>query len=822
MPLYLLVNVMSIFGGKKKTVVSTAVVPLIGDNEFPDSAKQAVFSYIMTNSKININPNSKTIGNAISDAVMNALPNKIRKAGRWVEANISNYAYGAVTTTELTNDTVAMNDYFLDWLLTNYGVTATINYLKFEETNNSHVSWQLLKTLYGYNVTNNKLEVLNAFYGVDCYLEDGEITYCQNTIDTTIDESKLDTVGLAYNYGATLTRTEDRNRVIKPYNDAVIPNDVFTFTFSMQQSSEQTIVKDTITSTIISDTTTTVGTPPSSYVSLVTNTVSDIISIVGLIEIRVINKTYDYICEVVEDFLSYEFSGAIDETNALDDADMENIDPNAEDNSVVVDVGNPDYFMMSFDYVSGGHTYTDYFTYKYGSGTNSLLDNIFSMGTSLGTYFPRIYIRFNGRKLNHESLHTTFEYKSSKKLCKRMGMDYDYLCDEIHNTIGSLEHVKQIAIALHCPANPKTKEQHEYLYEYFDHFYNLLPTLDTVPKNKADETFRLNYATYNLKNGMYQLYSDNVYQQRFHFDAVGKKVITGSIGAVNSFNYSKVLIMSAAPFDKSTTHAHIYRKQINTTEYVEIVAYELASSELVQSGHVTWANRGSDNLLVPFEKSIANKLPPRKREQLYGHCQMIIINTSQVIKSPWYARTWFKVFTFVIAVILALPSGGQSLTLWAVVYAVATVILINVAVKLTIDLLVNYFGMDEEAAIILANVLAIVGGGFDTKQLLNYFSKLMITYAEVLKLEFEKTMKELEKLSNNIDEGTKMLDEAYALLKQTQYVYDPLYSETRGEIIYGEEVQTFLSKMLGIVGITELTVGMPSIYTETLLNSGKV
>jgi len=45
MPLYLLVNVMSIFGGKKKTVVSTAVVPLIGDNEFPDSAKQAVFSH---------------------------------------------------------------------------------------------------------------------------------------------------------------------------------------------------------------------------------------------------------------------------------------------------------------------------------------------------------------------------------------------------------------------------------------------------------------------------------------------------------------------------------------------------------------------------------------------------------------------------------------------------------------------------------------------------------------------------------------------------------------------------------------------------------
>ncbi|MEG7603085.1 hypothetical protein, partial [Listeria monocytogenes] len=83
-----------------------------------------------------------------------------------------------------------------------------------------------------------------------------------------------------------------------------------------------------------------------------------------------------------------------------------------------------DYIQACYTYVVGAVNHIAYLTYEHGSGTEPDLDDLFTLTTSTGEFYPRLYARLNSQSLPTTLSTSSDEYKSSKKLAKLMGIDW--------------------------------------------------------------------------------------------------------------------------------------------------------------------------------------------------------------------------------------------------------------------------------------------------------------------------------------------------------------------------------------------------------------
>ena len=754
---------MGMFSNKKKTIVNTAISRLIEDKDIPNLNEVALYDYLYSNAA---NRNSfvdfdRSYSTHIIAANANSISAKMRTARRWADRN---YAYDLPSSTAFEaieqNITGKLESYLQD----KEGKNVRLAYGLFMPANALHITWQKLVDHHGYDLNSNVLQTLSTQLGTTAYLEDIVVHYCSYTYKNLADPETVMQYGLAATHGFTPWRAYNRKAEHTPFlNDPLATKDFSVVTYSYLVNGSK---------------------------------------VYGSFEV---------------DYLDYEWSG-LEPEDGLDDSDAGNIDPEAVA-PIVDDVdAEKDYIIAQYFVVNtDGAETLKLLTYEYGSGLVSELENLFSPTNVIGSFFPNIYLRLYGNNLADDRHHETDQYKSSKKLCAKIGLKYKQVSDDIHKAVGSLEYVTQILISNQLKVNSGDEDVlvHEYMYEYFYNLYGQLP------KQVADTEYTSldkNYVNGYAKSGMMISIADKAYSSNIGFKSIGYVDKIGSIGPIGKVTkaYAQEMAITAYSTKKglvSFIRRHIYRKQLTANSYRELNVYGLTSTQRVSGGKSTSATGRDENLYIPIDDLILDKFPTRERVILLSKSLIVMINTLQVIKQKWYETGIFKVIMVVVAVVISVYSGGAGATLMGVITATAQTIAIGVAVSIAIKFLVKKLDINMGALFaIVAVVLIIVGAGaalsntgsvmgMTAPQFMQAANYSIQVSAESNKLEMAKLAKSHAEYSMEMEAKLKELAELEEEMNPDKYL-TPYYLMTDSiripDIRVGEILNDFITRTLSV------------------------
>lgn len=650
---------MGLFSSKKKTYVNTSISRMIEDESIPNMGKSAAMEYVLQNQAISTRVDRKSIVECFNDQVTSSLPVKMRSARNY--AKTGNYVYGLPESDILKKEGVDITTEVQEYLQASLGHPVAIKYAIFGPVNNLHFLRKMLIEQYGYNQVTNELTTLSDATS-KAYLQDAQIIYCSNTIADLNDPESIYQYGLAATSGKTDFRIESLKRIHTPWAEEVTaPND-YALVYVSKKNAAGTEVVTTFTL----------------------------------------------------NFLAYEHSGN-PPTEGLDSSNTGDLDPNRDQVGNVVDIfESKDYFQAYYEHEVAGVLKRDYFTYEYGTGGIPELDSIFTSQVQLGQYLPNIYARLDGKKLNKDEFKDTDAYKSSRKICRRLEMDYSNWVEEIHKQIGSLQYVKQILMTSAIQVNKDYDQLTlEYIYEYFMEMYNKMP--NTFAKSDYKD-LKAEYILGGAKVGQTILIQDEVYKQTLSFNSIGYEDIEGSIGPIGTIAKAHAFkVVASSEFSLFPTYSkigiHYFRKQITSTTYREIRVYGLAATQYVEGGYTTVANNNDENLIIPFDIALLDKFDLQERNRLYCKSLLVMLHTVQVVKQKWYQTGVFKVIMFIIAVIISIYTNGAGLALYAIIYAVVQTVLISIVISALAKLLVRV-GVNVAVVFAVLAVIAIIYGGY--------------------------------------------------------------------------------------------------------------
>lgn len=377
---------------------------------------------------------------------------------------------------------------------------------------------------------------------------------------------------------------------------------------------------------------------------------------------------------------------------------------------------NTDHFHVK--YVVNG--VTKYWMYALGSGTHPTLDALFNVAPKVtGSFYPFIYFRYDKKSEIEDK--STPQYKTSKRLAKYYGMDYDEVSASIDEN-PDIKDVQQAMLIMALPANTENEVERKYLYTFFENwFYSKTAQYRTpvvgnaASKLGGDPNASVSSIVIQDKRFKMALTCAGIYRRR----------VVGNIGAVGKhdsgitedyINVPAVRPTTDEPyFIRQVVKNHYYRRQVSPTLYDEVMVADLKMLYYVFEEYTSTGDDTDDILLIPLDRSITEEYSIIEKEELYARSLHFVFNSMQVIKVKWYQRGWFAVFIqvvgFFLAVITMQPYLAQiALSITAGVGAVISTVLallqkllINYVTGLLVKLFVKLIGVD------LAFLVAIVG-----------------------------------------------------------------------------------------------------------------
>lgn len=374
------------------------------------------------------------------------------------------------------------------------------------------------------------------------------------------------------------------------------------------------------------------------------------------------------------------------------------------------------------------------FTYLNGSGTYPELDELFEPKYSdLGEFFPFTYFRYDFKNMADDR--NSDHYKSSKKLCKKLGFDYETVADAV-NENPDIGGVRQAIMAFAVPANTKDPFEQKYLFDFFYRSYVKTGAVSSSIFTEVDPNDPL---------GLYRVYvpqpaltsiviKDTKFQMSVNFRAIRSRFKTGTVASIGQFKSgtgvdAKITPIrvfdsegQSMPFDhQENVVYHYYQKQVAPGLYQEIKVYGLSTSFRIDGTYSTNASGDEANLLIPLDYSITDEYGIREREVLFTRSLHFIFNAQQSSKIKWYQKSWFRAVMIIVAIIWTVftwgSDGGTALgaAIAAGEYAIAAmivleIILVNVAIGVAISAAMKFVArmIGGQAAMILAAVLTVV------------------------------------------------------------------------------------------------------------------
>ena len=780
---------MGLFSKKSKTYTNTTITRMMEDKDIPDFGKTALIDYLFSEKKNRngyVDPNNSYL-DYVYMANTNSIATRLKQARNWAK---NNYAYEVPEGDLLNPNQVDLNNLLDEYLQTTLAKPVRIGYSLFGPANSLHITWQKLINDYDYDTTTNRIGLIEQTAGKNIYLEDIQIRYRQDTLDNLIDADTLIQNGIPATGGITPYRTKDYTRLHTPYvaHNGTEPDYAY-ITYCYTENGQKQL----------------------GYFML--------------------------------HFLDYEYSGE-EPADGLTMDDAENYDPTAIAPIITDDREEKDYFMVQYFIQEADLSETlAVFTYEYGSNQINALENVFTVSKQLGRYYPNIYFRLMGTNLASDVYAETDEYISSVKLCRKLSLNYKDVSDQLHESIGSTADISQMLLSTQVPVNTDDPQFIRYLYHYFYTLYGQLPsTLATTSYGTLSKEFTNGYA----KTGMTVAIKDKAYESRISFKSIGYEDLRGTIGEVGEYTtgYEVKTITNNVRRGwyvvPSTVTCHTFCKQLTATTYRKITVYALSSTQVVRGGYTTTASGQSEDLYLPLDDAIAGTYLMKERMALYSKSLVIIINTIKTVKQKWYQTGIFKAVMFIIAVVIAVYTGGAGAGLIAVAYAIAQTIVISIAINILVKFAVDKLNLKLGGVfVVVAVLLIIVSGGtaasgigsvmsMTAKQMMQV-ANYSIQIANVAnQLELKQINKAYAQFADDMQDKFDALQDVKDELNPDQYLspYYLLSDSIRGpDIRPGEQMNDFIIRTLAvdtglatldtIPNLVALTVRLPT-FQETL------
>lgn len=411
----------------------------------------------------------------------------------------------------------------------------------------------------------------------------------------------------------------------------------------------------------------------------------------------------------------------------------------------------------------------NYWFYEVGKGTYPELDDI---STDRGQPFmPVIPLRMDNKNLgpefdnigtpdikfkrnaNGDKIFPDTElYRTSKKLLKKSGVNMDDVCKLIHENdqVGDID---DCYITYAIDIRTETKEGKKYIYQFFRELALSNP-------NKSE-----------LK------IEDGNYKVHIKYDNASLVTKTGSISNDVDLIY--------------TNNGDILtiRKKLSETEYEEIVVTNLLHVNYIYRRHneTTSIEDSADDenfgFLIPLQYNLIKE--DRSlfgRQDLLDESLVLIFNCYERRKLKWYETGFFKFLVIVVAVALAIWTGGASLFFASLATAIsggilstiifiATTVGVGLLIQEGLKLAVEYLGPEWAAVLaVVVSIVAIGTGQFglatesfallSVDGLLAAISGIAANLSTVYGAEMELVQDELEDFN---EQAKKELDELAAL-----------------------------------------------------------
>lgn len=493
-----------------------------------------------------------------------------------------------------------------------------------------------------------------------------------------------------------------------------------------------------------------------------------------------------------------------------------------------------DYFHAK--YKVGG--VTKYFMYKAGTGTYPSLDTFYDADpTIVGEFFPFAHFRYG--KVSTATDKTTDEYKTSKKLVKYLGLNFDDVAEAIDEN-PDIADVEQAMLILAVPATTTVEIEQQYLFDFFKKLYLTAP-----------ETFTSNAMQILRSLGDPVSTSMVIQDKRFKFSlnnsGIIRQMVAGTLGPVGSYHSATststvtYMVMAFSGGDsgsglyeeqpRSRVIRHFsYRKQVTAFAYEEIQVLDLNMKYHMDSIYHVVGDGEQNTLLVPLDSILTRTLSLPDREELYARSLHFVFTSRIVTKVKWYQQEWFGDFLKILGFVLAIFTGGASLSAFlssmvagslsatAILTTLLTSLLEYLITSALVQLFVKTIGGD--AALVFAMVFAVAAGvdvlrtGSLTgapwaKDLLTLASSLTKGVENLVKNSFLDLQKEAESFFDYMKGANEDLQAAQKLLDGNNRL-DPL-------VLWGESPTDYFKRTVHSGNIGVLSISAVSTYVSNSL-----
>ena len=481
-----------------------------------------------------------------------------------------------------------------------------------------------------------------------------------------------------------------------------------------------------------------------------------------------------------------------------------------------------------------------YWMYRDGASTYSTLDELFERPHEPGgSFFPFTYFRYN--KHSEITDKTTDAFKTSKKLLKYLGMDYETVAAGVDKN-PNIKDVEQAMLVFAVPANTNTPIEQRYLFDFFNNLYMSNPVDLRFASENAAKIFgsradglTMVSPSIVIKDTRFKMVLENagIFKRRVAGNsgavgsyASGEEATTRPITYVDSFTGSTVSV-------GATTSRHWYRHQVSKNFYDEIEVLGLRTVFHIWDQYATIGKNTDNILIIPLDHSITRNYSIPDRELLYTRSLHYVFNSRVTVFVEWYETGVFKavlVVVAIVAIVVGLLEVGVKVLAFVIAgdYAAAAVLviltlLVQLAVVTVFKLFVKITGI--RVAFVIAVVAAVLGVAdiVDSGSLAGapFAQDLLTISTNLTKASSRQTLEDTQDLLGEAktfsiftEEKNKELDTAKKLLSNSNAL-NPF-------VIFGEAPQDFYNRTVHSGNIGTVAIDAISSYVDMALTLPKL
>ncbi|AUR87172.1 TMhelix containing protein [Vibrio phage 1.097.O._10N.286.49.B3] len=405
----------------------------------------------------------------------------------------------------------------------------------------------------------------------------------------------------------------------------------------------------------------------------------------------------------------------------------------------------------------------------------------------------------NGDKIKPD----TELYRTSVKLCKKARTDFDEITREISGNpdIDQIDHaylIFGIDVRSDSPAGK------HYLFQFFESV-----ALETSGANEI-------------------VIKDSNFHCKVTFDDVVRTLHIGNLTKKTELTYAGNTLT--------------LKRQINDTEYVQLVVTNLVHTNYVQDRHAvvtslaTSADEENFNFIIPLRfELIKQDRGMFEREDLIRESFKLVFNTYEKKKLKWYQRGIFKALITIVAIVVTVYTAGAGAAALATATAAEAVLLaaqaiiysslISLGFKMLARILPpEVFAILAVIAIVVAGSQAFGGTDFTSltsQDLLQLSSNLV----EITNYSIEAEMDTLLGEMTDFQDYASELEDELLLLEES-LANEPLYDVGalllhQPMFISGEEPENFYTRTIHAGNIGTQSLNVIESYVDSKLELPK-